>query len=131
MRTGTRASRASPGTNRTPAPGAVWTSAQYGSVRILVAALGSPGHAFPLVPLARALHDAGHDVVFATGPDVVSTIATAGLPTTPSGRPVFDVFREAMIGRGITERRPTEEDDAATSRARCSGTSCRGWSPPT
>ena len=109
MRTDTRASRASPGTNRTPAPGAAWTSAQYGSVRILVAALGSPGHAFPLVPLARALHDAGHDVVFATGPDVASTIATAGLPTTPAGRPVFDAFREAMIDRGLTER-PSDQE---------------------
>ncbi len=78
-------------------------------MRILVAALGSPGHAFPLVPLARALHDAGHDVVFATGPDTASTIATAGVATAPAGRPVFDAFREAMIDRGFTER-PSDQE---------------------
>jgi UDP:flavonoid glycosyltransferase YjiC (YdhE family) len=78
-------------------------------VRILVAALGSPGHAFPLVPLARALHDAGHDVTFATGPDTEATIATSGVPTAPAGRPVFDAFREAMIDRGLTER-PSDQE---------------------
>jgi UDP:flavonoid glycosyltransferase YjiC (YdhE family) len=73
-------------------------------VRILVAALGSPGHAFPLVPLARALHDAGHDVTFATDPGFTSTIATSGLPTTPTGRSTMEAFREVMIDRGLTER---------------------------
>jgi hypothetical protein len=60
--------------------------AQCVAVRILVAALGAPGHAFPLVPLARALHDAGHDVTVATGPDLEATIATSGVPR-PSRRP--------------------------------------------
>lgn len=71
-------------------------------MRILVAALGSPGHAFPLVPLSVALHDAGHDVTFATGPDLEPTIATAGVPTLAVGRPLFDVFREVMVARGMT-----------------------------
>ncbi|MCD2193827.1 glycosyltransferase [Actinomycetospora endophytica] len=73
-------------------------------MRILVAALGSPGHAFPLVPLARALHDAGHGVTFATGPDTAATIATSGVPTAIAGRPVFDAFREVMIDHGLSER---------------------------
>jgi UDP:flavonoid glycosyltransferase YjiC (YdhE family) len=84
-------------------------SAQWAVVRILVAALGSPGHAFPLVPLARALHDAGHDVTFATGPDLESAIATCGVPTAPAGRPVFEAFREVMIDRGLTERPADQE----------------------
>ncbi|WP_433801348.1 glycosyltransferase [Actinomycetospora sp. CA-084318] len=71
-------------------------------MRILVAALGSPGHAFPLVPLTVALHDAGHDVTFATGPDLEPTIATTGVPTLAVGRPLFDVFRETMVARGMT-----------------------------
>jgi UDP:flavonoid glycosyltransferase YjiC (YdhE family) len=75
-----------------------------GAVRILVAALGAPGHAFPLVPLARALHDAGHEVTVATGPDLAPTIATSGVPTVPTGRPVMEAFREVMIDRGLTER---------------------------
>lgn len=80
-----------------------------GPVRILVAALGAPGHAFPLVPLARALHDAGHDVTFATGPDLEATISTSGVPTTAAGRPARDAFREVMIGHGLTER-PTDRE---------------------
>lgn len=71
-------------------------------MRILVAALGSPGHAFPLVPLAVALHDAGHDVTVATGPDLEPTIATSGVPTLAVGRPLFEVFRETMVARGMT-----------------------------
>jgi UDP:flavonoid glycosyltransferase YjiC (YdhE family) len=78
-------------------------------VRILVAALGSPGHAFPLVPLARALVEAGHDVTFATGPDAEATIATSGVPTVAAGRPAHEGFREVMIDRGLTER-PTDQD---------------------
>jgi UDP:flavonoid glycosyltransferase YjiC (YdhE family) len=78
-------------------------------VRILVAALGAPGHAFPLVPLARALHDAGHDVTFATGPDLEPTIAASGVPTTAAGRPAFEAFREVMIDRGLTER-PSDQE---------------------
>jgi UDP:flavonoid glycosyltransferase YjiC (YdhE family) len=35
-------------------------------VRVLVVAGPLLGHAFPLVPLARALHDHGHEVIFAT-----------------------------------------------------------------
>lgn len=78
-------------------------------MRILVAALGTPGHAFPLVPLARALHDAGHGVTFATGPDLEATIATSGVPTTAAGRPAMEAFREVMIDRGLTER-PSEQE---------------------
>ncbi|NMO89307.1 glycosyltransferase [Actinomycetospora sp. TBRC 11914] len=78
-------------------------------MRILVAALGAPGHAFPLVPLARALHDAGHDVTFATGPDLEPVIATSGVPTTAVGRPATEAFREVMIGRGLTER-PSDQE---------------------
>lgn len=73
-------------------------------MRILVAALGSPGHAFPLVPLARALQRAGHEITFATGPDTVDTVATSGVPTVGAGRPLGEVFREVMHERGLTER---------------------------
>ncbi|GAA5127355.1 nucleotide disphospho-sugar-binding domain-containing protein [Haloechinothrix salitolerans] len=48
-------------------------------MRILFMPAPAIGHAFPLVPLAWAFRNAGHDVVFVTGADAVS-VAQAGLP---------------------------------------------------
>jgi UDP:flavonoid glycosyltransferase YjiC (YdhE family) len=44
--------------------------------------LASPlvGHVLPLVPLARAFGDAGHDVVFATAAEGVAAVRRTGLP---------------------------------------------------
>lgn len=36
-------------------------------MRVLFASLASPGHTFPLIPLAVAIREAGHDVHFAAG----------------------------------------------------------------
>jgi hypothetical protein len=48
-------------------------------VRILVVSAPMLGHVFPLVPLSRALHAAGHDVVIATGAEGLA-VSRAGLP---------------------------------------------------
>lgn len=71
-------------------------------MRILVTALGAPGHAFPLVPLATALRDAGHDVTFAAGPDVLDGVATTGLATLSAGGGLFDGFVVARERLGVT-----------------------------
>lgn len=44
--------------------------------------LASPmvGHVLPLVPLAAAFRDAGHDVVFATAADGVDAVRKTGVP---------------------------------------------------
>ena len=60
------------------------------------------GHAFPLVPLATALRDAGHDVTFAAGPDVLDGVATTGLAVLPSGGGLFDGFVVARERLGVT-----------------------------
>ncbi len=47
------------------------------SVRVLVVSAPMLGHAFPLVPLTRALQDAGHDVILATAADALAAAAAA------------------------------------------------------
>jgi UDP:flavonoid glycosyltransferase YjiC (YdhE family) len=85
-------------------------------VRILVAALGAPGHAFPLVPLATALRDAGHEVTFAAGPDVLDGVASTGLATLPAGGRLFDGFGVARERLGITGWPAEEETVRALAR---------------
>ena len=48
-------------------------------MRVLFVAAPLVGHVFPLMPLARALHGAGHDVLVATGGDGMRAVAGAGL----------------------------------------------------
>ena len=81
----------------TPGP----RSGTLGAVRILVTALGAPGHAFPLVPLATALRDAGHEVTFAAGPDVLDGVASTGLATLPAGGGLVDGFGVARERLGV------------------------------
>ncbi|GAA0816713.1 nucleotide disphospho-sugar-binding domain-containing protein [Spirilliplanes yamanashiensis] len=48
-------------------------------MRVLVVAAPLVGHLLPLVPLARALKEAGHEVLLASGGDAIG-VATPGLP---------------------------------------------------
>ncbi|MEW1956717.1 glycosyltransferase [Kineococcus sp. NPDC059986] len=50
-------------------------------MRILVTVSAWPGHWYPLVPSARALQDAGHDVLVACAPSQEPGLRAAGLPT--------------------------------------------------
>jgi UDP:flavonoid glycosyltransferase YjiC (YdhE family) len=43
------------------------------------------GHWHPLVPFARALQDAGHEVAFATAPDFCTTVSANGFRCFPAG----------------------------------------------
>ncbi len=53
--------------------------------RVLFSSTWGYGHLFPLLPLARAFVQAGHDVVVATSADSCRHVAEAGLPATPAG----------------------------------------------
>jgi UDP:flavonoid glycosyltransferase YjiC (YdhE family) len=53
--------------------------------RFLFSASGGYGHLHPLVPLARALRHAGHDVAFAVSPSLQPTVAAAGFTVLPVG----------------------------------------------
>lgn len=53
--------------------------------RFLFSVLGGPGHLHPLVPLARALGQAGHDAAFVVGPPLRSQVEAAGFTVFPAG----------------------------------------------
>jgi UDP:flavonoid glycosyltransferase YjiC (YdhE family) len=67
---------------------------------LLFTSLGSFGHTFPLVPLALAARDAGHDVVFATSEDFLPQLTKAGLETAAAGLAIKDAFGQAFAEAG-------------------------------
>jgi hypothetical protein len=50
------------------------------NVKIMFASLGAYGHLYPMMPLALACADAGHETVIATGPPFLERLP---LPTVP------------------------------------------------
>jgi UDP:flavonoid glycosyltransferase YjiC (YdhE family) len=68
-------------------------------MRALFVASPMVGHVLPLMPLAAAFRDAGHDVLVATGGDGVGAARTAGLPVrdVAPGVSVGRVFAGAML----------------------------------
>jgi UDP:flavonoid glycosyltransferase YjiC (YdhE family) len=54
-------------------------------VRVLVTSTSGSGHVHPLVPMARALDAAGHDVVWAVAPEAVAGIEELGMRARPAG----------------------------------------------
>jgi UDP:flavonoid glycosyltransferase YjiC (YdhE family) len=54
-------------------------------MRVLCTTIPSYGHFHPLVPLARALQQAGHDVTVATAVEFRGPVERAGFPVVPAG----------------------------------------------
>src|SRR5688572_22052530 len=54
-------------------------------MRVLISSTAGHGHVLPMVPLARALLAAGHDVLWATGDDALSLVTDAGIPAAEAG----------------------------------------------
>lgn len=54
-------------------------------MRVLFSSTWGYGHVFPMVPLARAFRDAGHDVLWATNEPACGQVAAAGLAVAPAG----------------------------------------------
>ena len=54
-------------------------------MRVLIASVSAYGHLQPLLPLAKALADAGHEVAIATGSDLRSRAEAAGFPAFDAG----------------------------------------------
>jgi sterol 3beta-glucosyltransferase len=57
-------------------------------MRIIVATIGSRGDVQPYINLCQGLLDAGHAVVLATNPTLLSLAAAHGVPAVPVGPPV-------------------------------------------
>ncbi len=66
-------------------------------MRVLVSTTPGLGHIHPLVPLAAALREAGHQVTWATGPESVDHVRRFGFDAVAAGMPVAErrpeVFR--------------------------------------
>lgn len=73
-------------------------------MRVLFSSLGSYGHTLPLVPLACAASDAGHDVVFATTATMAPTLSAAGLTAAAAGIPI----RDAFVRLGLADVAPAD-----------------------
>ena len=71
-------------------------------VRALFTTTPSYGHFHPLVPFARALADAGHDVAFATGASFAPVVAHTGFHHFPAGfdGDITDVYPQLRTWRG-------------------------------
>ncbi|MEW2142333.1 glycosyltransferase [Micromonospora vinacea] len=65
-------------------------------MRVLFASLASVGHTFPLIPLAIAVRDAGHEVHFAAGPEVHAPLAAHGLRPFRPGDAFYEVYAEDL-----------------------------------
>jgi UDP:flavonoid glycosyltransferase YjiC (YdhE family) len=67
-------------------------------MRLLFASLASHGHIYPLLPLAFAAREAGHEVVFATGEEFLDNLRSEGLKVALAGISLGDAFNEAFDG---------------------------------
>ena len=67
-------------------------------MRVLVTSTPGRGHLGPLIPVATALRDAGHEVRWATAAQACDTIAELGFPVDPAGLDVAS-RRAAMADR--------------------------------
>jgi UDP:flavonoid glycosyltransferase YjiC (YdhE family) len=81
-------------------------------VRVLFSSVGVVGHVYPMVPLARALLAAGHDVRWATSAVMGPTIEQAGIPAVIAG-PASADWRELRNQRmrDLAYLPPTERTD--------------------
>ncbi|HEV7979146.1 glycosyltransferase [Amycolatopsis sp.] len=76
-------------------------------MRLIFASLASHGHIYPLIPLALAAKDAGHDVVFATSEEFLAPLRKAGLEVAAAGLPIRAAF--GKLHGGIPESRTPEQ----------------------
>ncbi|WP_327010285.1 glycosyltransferase [Dactylosporangium sp. NBC_01737] len=65
-------------------------------MRVLFASLGSVGHTYPLIPLAVAARDAGHEVHWAAGAEVHPPLATLGLRPFRPADAFYEIYAEDL-----------------------------------
>ncbi|MEV4150232.1 nucleotide disphospho-sugar-binding domain-containing protein [Amycolatopsis sp. NPDC049691] len=65
-------------------------------MRVLFAALASAGHTYPMVPLAVAARDAGHEVHFAAGEHVHAPLGRLGLHPFRPADSFYEIYAEDL-----------------------------------
>src|SRR5689334_20164442 len=65
-------------------------------MRVLFASLASVGHTYPLIPLAIALREAGHEVHFAAGEEVHPPLAANGLRPFRPADCFYEIYAEDL-----------------------------------
>ena len=65
-------------------------------MRVLFASLASVGHTYPLIPLAIAARDAGHEVHFAAGENVHAPLAANGLRPFRPADSFYEMYAEDL-----------------------------------
>ncbi len=76
-------------------------------MRVLFVSLASVGHTYPMIPLAIAARDAGHEVCFAAGEAVHATLAANGLRPFRPADSFYEVYAEDLEPEsGAVKARP-------------------------
>jgi UDP:flavonoid glycosyltransferase YjiC (YdhE family) len=107
-------------------------------MRILFSAWPGYGHLLPMVPLVGAAQRAGHDVVVATGPDLVPYASSLGVATVTAGPTAAESYSRLPSDVPIS-RLPASEQTAFAGehlfgaagvvRARDLAVFCSTWKP--
>ncbi|MCR3748413.1 glycosyltransferase [Lentzea californiensis] len=63
-------------------------------MRVLFASMAAAGHTYPLIPLAQALHKAGHEVHFAVGEEMHPVLGKLGLRPFRPGLVFGEIYAE-------------------------------------
>lgn len=79
-------------------------------MRLLFCSRPAYGHLYPLMPLAFAARDAGHDVGFATGGRFVTMLRSLGFPTVVTGIAFEDARAELLAAEGREASAAMRED---------------------
>ena len=79
--------------------------------RILFAFVGGRGHLEPLLPIAAAARDAGHEIMFAADPWMVGAVQAAGFATLPTTGSVDDDDDSPAAKPLLAVDRAREESD--------------------
>ncbi|WP_112227157.1 glycosyltransferase [Lentzea atacamensis] len=74
-------------------------------MRILFSSLGSHGHMYPLLPLAIAAREQGHDIVYAVDAGFQEPVRNLGFTPVDAGMSIWDAFKVANSSHGTPEFR--------------------------
>ena len=72
-------------------------------MRITFSSLGSHGHTYPLLPLAIAARELGHDVTYVTGEAFANALTSHGTEHVVGGMDLHEAFEAARAGVGARQ----------------------------